>query len=61
MQITKKYAKEILDLWKGNARCFNGTVTEQQFENKLRCMGFDQADATTITMALILAGAKFAN
>lgn len=61
MKTTKTSAKEIIDLWKGNARCFNGILTEQQFETKLRCMGFDQADAITITMALVLAGAKFAN
>lgn len=61
MKTTKTYAKEILNLWKGNARCFNGIMTEAQFENKLLCMGFDQADAIAITMALVLAGANFAN
>ena len=61
MAITKVYAKEILDHWKRQARCFNGVVTEAQFETKLRSMGFDQADAIAITMALVLAGAKFAD
>lgn len=61
MAITKAYAKRILDLWKGKAHCFSGMVTTGGFETKLRCMGFDQADAIVITMALVLAGAKFAD
>ena len=60
--VTKKAAKEILDLWKDETNYFNGTLTSAEFESMLRYrMGFGQAESITITMALILAGAKFAD
>lgn len=60
MKYTKKYAKEVLDLWKEETAYFNESVTAEEFENMLRCrMHFGNAEAITITMALILAGAKF--
>ena len=60
MKITKAYAKEVLDLWKNETNYFNETLTEGQFESMLRYQfNFGQAEAITITMALILAGAKF--
>ena len=59
---TKKFAKEILDLWKDKTGFFNGSLSIGQFESMLRYrMGFGQAETITITMALILAGAKFAD
>lgn len=59
--MTKKYAKEILDLWKNDTNYFNGSMTEGQFESMLRYrFGFGQAETTVILAALILAGAKFA-
>ena len=62
MRYTKKFAKEILDLWKNDTNYFDGSMTEAQFESMLRYrMGFGQAETITITMALILAGAKFAD
>ena len=62
MKYTKKFAKEILDLWKDKTGYFDGSISAEQFESMLRCrMGFGQAEAITITMALILAGAKFAD
>lgn len=61
MKITKTYAKEALNLWKDSTSYFNSSITQCQFENMLRYrMGFGEAEAITITMALILAGAKFA-
>ena len=61
MRYTKKYAKEILDLWKDKTGYFNGSMTAEEFQSMLRCrMGFGQAETITITMALIMAGAKFA-
>ena len=61
MKMTKKYAKEVLDLWKNDTNYFDGSITADQFENMLRYrMNFGQAEAITITMALVLAGAKFA-
>lgn len=61
MKYTKKYAKEILDLWKDKTAYFDGSMTAEQFQSMLECrMGFGQAETITITMALILAGAKFA-
>ena len=60
MRTTKTYAKDALNLWKDETAYFNGSITEAQFENMLRYrMNFGQAEATVITMALILAGAKF--
>ncbi len=62
MRSTKAYAKEVLDLWKNETNYFNGTLTEGEFESMLRYrFGFGQAEAITILMALILAGAKFKN
>jgi hypothetical protein len=62
MKITKAYAKEVLNLWKYKTGYFDGSITEAQFENMLIYrFGFGQAEAIVITMALILAGAKFAN
>ena len=61
MRYTKKYAKEILDLWKDKTGYFDGNMTAEDFQSTLDCrMGFSRADTITITMALILAGAKFA-
>lgn len=57
---TKKYAKEILELWKNDTAYFDGSMSAAEFECMLRYrMGFGQAESITITMALILAGAKF--
>lgn len=62
MRSTKAYAKEVLNLWKNETNYFNGTLTEGEFESMLRYrFGFGQAEAITILMALILAGAKFKN
>ena len=61
MRYTKKYAKEILDIWKDKTGYFDGSMTEEEFQSMLKYrMGFGQAETITITMALILAGAKFA-
>lgn len=61
-KMTKKAAKEILDLWKDETNYFNGTLTSAEFESMLQYrMGFGLAESITITMALILAGAKFAD
>ena len=60
MKTTKAYAKEVLNLWKDETNYFNETLTEAQFESMLRYrFNFGKAEAITITMALILAGAKF--
>lgn len=62
MRYTKKLAKELLDINKDNTAYFDGSMTMSQFETMLRYrMGFGVAETTTITMALILAGAKFAD
>lgn len=62
MKYTKKFAKEILDLNKDNTAYFDGSMTVGQFESMLRYrMGFGIAETTVITMAMILAGAKFAD
>ena len=61
MRYTKAFAKEIIDLWKNETNYFNGSMSEGQFESMLICRGFSQAEAITISMALILAGAKFAD
>lgn len=61
-RMTKKAAKEILDIWKNETNYFNGTLTSAEFEQMLQYrMGFGLAESITITMALILAGAKFAD
>jgi hypothetical protein len=59
--MTKAYAKEILDLWKDKTPLFNGSLTEGQVEAQLRSVGITQENAIVITMALVIAGAKFAN
>ena len=61
MRYTKTFAKQILDIWKNETNFFNGSMSEAQFEIMLSCRGFGQAEAITISMALILAGAKFAD
>jgi hypothetical protein len=62
MRTTKTYAKDVLNLWKDETNYFNGSLTEGQFESMLRYrMGFGQAEAIVITMALVMAGAKFAS
>lgn len=62
MKYTKKFAKEILDLHKNDTAYFDGSMTVGQFESMLICrMGFGISETATITMALILAGAKFAD
>lgn len=62
MKYTKKLAKEILDINKDNTAYFDGSMTLGQFETMLRYrIGFGVAETTTITMALILAGVKFAD
>jgi hypothetical protein len=59
---TKAYAKEVLNLWKDKTSYFDGSMTEGQFESMLQYrFGFGQAEAITILMALIMAGAKFRN
>lgn len=58
--MTKKYAKEILDLWKDETNYFNGTMTVDEFESMLRYrMCFGHAETITILAALVMAGAKF--
>lgn len=62
MRYTKKYAREVLDLWKDKTGYFDKSMTAEQFQSMLEYrMGFGQAEAITITMALIMAGAKFAD
>lgn len=59
--MTKTYAKQLLDLWKDETNYFNGTLTEDQFENMLIYqMRFGKAEAAVILSALVMAGAKFA-
>ena len=59
---TKKMAKEILDQWKDKTAYFDKSLTRAQFESMLVYrMRFGEAEATVIAMALILAGAKFAD
>lgn len=60
MRTTKAYAKEVLNLHKDNTAYFDESMTQEQFESMLRHrMGFGQSETIAITMALILAGAKF--
>jgi hypothetical protein len=62
MKYTKRYAKDVLDIWKDQTNYFNGSMTVSEFENMLLYrFGFGQAEAFTISMALILAGAQFAD
>jgi hypothetical protein len=56
---TKVYAKDILNLWKGESVLFNGALSEAQFQLMLEGFGFKQSDAICITMACVVAGAKF--
>lgn len=61
MRTTKAYAKEILNLWKDNTSYFDGSVSMVEFQSMLRYrMRFGEAETQVITMALIMAGAKFA-
>lgn len=61
-KMTKRYAKEILDIWKNESALFNGSVTTGQLESILECDAkIKQADRIAIIMALILAGAKFSD
>lgn len=60
-RFSKKYAREILDLWKDETAYFDGSFSYGEMETLLRNrMGFGQAETTVIIMALIMAGAKFA-
>lgn len=62
MKMTKTYAKEILNLWKDDTNYFNGSLTKGEFESMLQYrFGFGQAETIVITMALVMAGAKFAD
>ena len=62
MKITKKYAREILEIHKDTTNYFDGSMSLAEFENMLLYrMGFGAAETYTISMALILAGAKFAD
>lgn len=56
---TKAYAKEILNLWKGKSPLFDGALSEAQFQGILEGYGIRTADAICITMACVIAGAKF--
>lgn len=58
-KLTKAYAKELLNRWKGESALFNGTLSDAQFELILKGYGIRTADAICITMACVLAGAKF--
>lgn len=61
-RITKAYAREVLNIWKDQTNYFNGSMTQAQFESMLQYrMGFGLAETLTISMALTLAGAKFAD
>lgn len=61
-RFSKKYAREILDLWKDETAYFDGSLTLGEMETLLmNRMGFGQAETTVIIMALIMAGAKFAD
>lgn len=60
--MTKRYAKEVLDLWKNETNYFNGSLSIGQMESMLQYrMGFGLAETEVIVMALILAGAKFSD
>ena len=62
MKLTKKYAREILELHKDTTCYFDGSMSLDEFENMLLYrMGFGAAETYTISMALVLAGAKFAD
>ena len=61
MKTTKAAAREILNRWKDETAYFDGSLSLAEFENMLQYrMGFGLAEAITISMALVLAGAKFA-
>ena len=58
MRYTKKHARELIELHKDNTAYFDGRMSMDEFENMLRYrMGFGNAEATTIAMALVLVGA----
>ena len=59
MEITKVYAREVLDIWKNETGYFNGSISSGQMETVLRLKGFSVAETEVILMSLILAGAKF--
>ena len=61
MKTSKAYAKEVLSLWADKTPFFNSSMTEAQFESALRCAGFTTPAAIAITMAMVIAGAKFAS
>ncbi len=56
---TKAYAKEVLDIWKKESVLFNAGLNEAQFQLILEGYGIRTADAICITMACVVAGAKF--
>lgn len=58
--MTKKYAKEMLDLWKNDTNYFDGSMSIWDFESMLKFrFGFGTAETITILAALVMAGAKF--
>lgn len=61
MKYTKAYAKEILNYWKDKSSFFNGSMTVAQCEMQLHSLGISEADSIMITMALVIAGAKFSD
>jgi hypothetical protein len=61
MKYTKAYVKEILNDWKDKSVFFNGSMTVAQCEMQLHSLGISYADSITITMALVIAGAKFSD
>jgi hypothetical protein len=56
---TKSFAKEMLEIWKNDSAVFNGLYSIGAIESRLIYSGFSKADAIAITMALVIAGAKF--
>lgn len=56
--MTKKYAKEVLEMWKKESNVFSGEYSNTLLDIELRRAGFSQADAITIVMALKLAGSN---
>lgn len=67
MTYSKALAKEILDMWKDKTPFFNQSMTLGQLESILKLhdprfpeTALTQADIIIIQMALVIAGAKFA-
>ena len=61
-RMTKTAAREILNLWKDQTNYFDGSISQTDFEMMLQFrMGFGLAESITISAALVLAGAKFAD